>query len=81
MKKQKEKEEKEAQKRIPPQELFKRGEHEGKYSKFDEKGIPTHTADGTEITASQRKKLDKAWTAQKKAYDQIMAAQNGQNGH
>ncbi|KAH7729373.1 cysteine--tRNA ligasecytoplasmic [Aphelenchoides avenae] len=81
LKKQKEKEEKDAQKRIPPQEMFKRGEHEGKYSQYDDKGVPTHAVDGKEITASQKKKLEKAWTVQKKAYDQIMAAQNGQNGH
>ncbi|CAI2304971.1 unnamed protein product [Caenorhabditis sp. 36 PRJEB53466] len=45
--------------KIRPEDLFKQGEHEGKYSKFDERGVPTHLADGTEITKSQLKKLEK----------------------
>lgn len=38
-----------AAKKIKPEELFKQGEHVGKYSKFDERGVPTHLADGTEV--------------------------------
>ncbi|PIO67849.1 putative cysteine--tRNA ligase [Teladorsagia circumcincta] len=44
-----EKAEKEALKRIPPQEMFCRGDEAAKYSKWDENGIPTHTADGEEV--------------------------------
>ncbi|VDO64750.1 unnamed protein product [Haemonchus placei] len=43
--------EKEALKRIPPQEMFCRGDEAAKYSKWDENGIPTHTADGEEVEA------------------------------
>ncbi|KAF5286869.1 hypothetical protein FQA39_LY00402 [Lamprigera yunnana] len=46
---------KEALKRIPPNEMFK--DEIGKYSKFDENGLPTHDADGKEISKGQTKKL------------------------
>jgi len=45
---------------IDPKDLFKLGpEYAGKYSKFDDAGIPTHLADGTELTKSAKKKLAK----------------------
>lgn len=69
--KQKEKEEKEAAKRIPPWEMFKRGDDATKYSKYDEKGIPTHGADGEEISKKQRKKLEKQYETQQKNYEQV----------
>merc|ERR1712066_799757 len=56
----------EAQKKIPPSELFT-GETD-KYSKFDEKGMPTHNADGAEIPKAQLKKLQKVLQAQEKKY-------------
>jgi len=34
-------------------------EYEGKYGKFDDTGLPTHLADGTELTQSAKKKLAK----------------------
>ena len=50
---------KEARLRIPPIELFQKSEeYAGKYSKFDEAtGLPTHAADGTELSKSNIKKL------------------------
>uniref|UniRef100_A0A0M3JXA8 Cysteine--tRNA ligase, cytoplasmic n=1 Tax=Anisakis simplex TaxID=6269 RepID=A0A0M3JXA8_ANISI len=69
--KQKEKEEREAAKRIPPNEMFKRGDEATKYSKYDERGIPTHGADGEEISKKQRKKLEKLYETQKKNYEQV----------
>ncbi|VDO77455.1 unnamed protein product [Heligmosomoides polygyrus] len=45
-----EKAEKDALKRIPPQEMFSRGDEASKYSKWDENGIPTHTAEGEEVS-------------------------------
>ena len=52
-KKAKEKAEKEAAKdaarRINPLEMFKQGEEGAKYKAWDEKGIPTHMADGEEV--------------------------------
>ncbi|KAF1770270.1 hypothetical protein GCK72_002088 [Caenorhabditis remanei] len=59
-----------ASKRIKPEELFKQGEHTGKFSKFDQRGVPTHLANGEEISKSQLKKLEKVFEAQKKKYQQ-----------
>jgi len=56
----------EAQRKIPPSELFK-SETE-KYSKFDDKGMPTHDAKGEEIPKAQLKKLQKLYDAQEKKY-------------
>uniref|UniRef100_A0A7S0T9F5 glutamine--tRNA ligase n=1 Tax=Pseudo-nitzschia delicatissima TaxID=44447 RepID=A0A7S0T9F5_9STRA len=52
---------KEARMKIDPKDLFKLAEeYKGKYSKYDEKtGVPTHDADGTELTKSGMKKLKK----------------------
>ncbi|CAD6191916.1 unnamed protein product [Caenorhabditis auriculariae] len=69
----KEKADKEAAKRVPPTEMFKKGDEAAKYSKYDEKGIPTHLASGDEVTKSQRKKLEKMWEAQNKSYQQLTA--------
>jgi len=54
-------EEKEARMKIDPVNYFREvAEHAGKYSKFNEEtGVPTHLADGTELTKSAMKKLDK----------------------
>ncbi|KAK6023665.1 cysteine--tRNA ligase [Ostertagia ostertagi] len=71
-----EKAEKEALKRIPPQEMFCRGDEAAKYSKWDENGIPTHTADGEEISKKQRKKLEKLWETQQKNYQQAVGSGN-----
>ena len=54
-------EDKEKRMKIDPKDLFQVAEeYTGKYSKFHpETGIPTHTADGEELTKSAMKKLDK----------------------
>jgi cysteinyl-tRNA synthetase len=45
---------------IDPQDLFKLApEYKDKFSKFDDTGLPTHMADGTELTKSAKKKLEK----------------------
>lgn len=45
-----EKAEKEAAaKRVKPEDLFKQGDHAGKFSQYDVRGVPTHLADGTEV--------------------------------
>jgi len=56
----------EAQRRIAPGDLFK--DQTDKYSKFDDKGVPTHDAKGEEIPKSQLKKLQKLYDAQEKKY-------------
>jgi len=51
---------KEARLKIDPKDLFRLGsEYQGKYSKYNEKGIPTHMADGKDVTKSAMKKLEK----------------------
>jgi len=51
---------KEARMKIDPKDLFQQAEeYKGKYSKFDDNGVPTHLADGTELTKSAMKKLKK----------------------
>ena len=69
--------EKERLSKIPPQEFFKSSpgpgfdEKTGKalYSQFDAEGVPTHDADGAEVTKSAGKKLKKEWEKQKKLYE------------
>ena len=62
----------EAQRKMPPSELF-RGETD-KYSKFDDKGMPTHDAKGEELNKSQLKKLQKLYDAQEKKYNAYLKA-------
>jgi len=64
---------KEALRRLPPGEMF-RAETD-KYSKFDEKGLPTHDALGVEISKSQLKKLQKLYEAQDKLYQDFLKQQ------
>lgn len=69
---------KEALDRIPPWELFKK--ETDKYSKFDERGIPTHDAEGNELTKSALKKLTKQYETQEKKYNKLMATQKPGDG-
>ncbi|KAG4305561.1 hypothetical protein PORY_001117 [Pneumocystis oryctolagi] len=46
--------------KLSPKELFQTHE----YSKWDNKGLPTHDAQGTELTKSRRKKIIKEWEKQ-----------------
>jgi len=59
--------------RVPPSEMF-RAETE-KYSAWDDKGLPTHSKDGKEISGSQQKKLQKLWSAQEKKFNDYMKSQ------
>jgi cysteinyl-tRNA synthetase len=65
--------EKDAQRRIPPADLFKN--QTDKYSKFDSKGIPTHDADGKELSKSGAKKIAKLYEAQEKKYNDWIKSQ------
>lgn len=64
---------KEAQKRIPPSEMFRM--EIGKYTQFDKTGLPTHDAEGKEISKGQVKKLLKLQQAQEKRYQEFLASQ------
>lgn len=68
--KQKEKEKLEKMK-INPKDMFK---GQG-FKEFDEEGIPTVNADGTEVSKSARKKMLKQWGTQKKLYDEYLKSQ------
>ncbi|KAE9556057.1 hypothetical protein FO519_000691 [Halicephalobus sp. NKZ332] len=59
-------------KRIPPEEWFQRGPEAGKYSQYDDKGIPTHLVNGDEISKGARGKLVKAWEKQKSVYEKTV---------
>lgn len=74
MKKLTEPSEKEARKKIHPNEMFK---HEkDKYSKFDEKGLPTHDAEGKELSKGLLKRLQKLQIQQEKKYtDYLQSSQ------
>ena len=49
--------------------MFQQGEYEGKYSLFDERGVPSHDASGVELNKSQKKKHEKFFAAQKKKFE------------
>ncbi|XP_045533882.1 cysteine--tRNA ligase, cytoplasmic [Papilio machaon] len=65
---------KEEQKKIPPSEMFKR--ETDKYSKFDDKGLPTHDHEGKEVSKGLLKKLQKLQQAQEKKYNEYLASLN-----
>ncbi|XKL66922.1 hypothetical protein PGB90_010342 [Kerria lacca] len=62
--------EKEALKKIPPADIFKK--ETDKYSKFDDKGLPTHDAQGKEISKGLLKKLQKLQLLQEKKYTEYL---------
>ncbi|XP_012216089.1 cysteine--tRNA ligase, cytoplasmic [Linepithema humile] len=64
--------EKEAQRRIPPNDMFRL--EKDKYSQFDDKGLPTHDAEGKEISKGLFKKLQKLQQAQEKRYNEYLAS-------
>ncbi|KAG6796989.1 cysteine--tRNA ligase, cytoplasmic [Apis mellifera caucasica] len=63
---------KEAQRKIPPSEIFKL--ERDKYSRFDSNGLPTHDINGKEISKGQIKKLQKLQQAQEKRYNEYLAS-------
>ncbi|CAK1551714.1 unnamed protein product [Leptosia nina] len=65
---------KEEQKKIPPQEMFRR--ETDKYSQFDDKGLPTHDLEGKELSKGALKKLQKLQQAQEKKYNEYLASLN-----
>ncbi|CAG9090789.1 unnamed protein product [Plutella xylostella] len=65
---------KEELKKIPPNEMFRK--ETDKYSKFDDKGLPTHDHEGKEISKGLVKKLQKLQLAQEKKYNEYLASIN-----
>ncbi|KAJ3076493.1 hypothetical protein HK102_005414 [Quaeritorhiza haematococci] len=72
--------EKLAKGKTPPGEMFKDEEGLKAFSQWDEKGIPTHAADGSELPKSRRKKLIKEFDVQAKLHEEYKAfvAENGE---
>ncbi|KAM4845890.1 cysteine--tRNA ligase, cytoplasmic isoform 2-T2 [Thomomys bottae] len=65
-----------AKMKIPPSEMFL--SERDKYSKFDESGLPTHDAEGKELSKGQAKKLKKLLEAQDKLHKEyLQMVQNG----
>ncbi|CAG0912817.1 unnamed protein product [Notodromas monacha] len=64
---------KDAQRRIPPEKMFL--SLTDKYSKFDDRGMPTYDIEGKEIAKSQLKKLTKLREAQEKKYNDWLKEQ------
>jgi len=57
-----------------PSEVFKSGKHEGAYSEYDAKGIPTKLEDGSDIPDKKRAALTKEYEAARKKWDTHQAA-------
>ena len=66
----------EAQRKMPPNEMFKTAEEIEKYSAFDEHGIPTHFKDGKEIQGKAKKGLQTAYETQRNKYEKYVAEQS-----
>jgi cysteinyl-tRNA synthetase len=63
----------EQQLKIPPEEMFLK--ETDKYSQFDDKGIPTHDAEGKPLSDKQRKKLTKQWQVQEEKHRKYKSSQ------
>ncbi|XP_004599311.2 cysteine--tRNA ligase, cytoplasmic isoform X1 [Ochotona princeps] len=59
-----------AKMKTPPSEMFL--SESDKYSKFDENGLPTHDAEGKELSRGQAKKLRKLFEAQEKLHREYL---------
>ncbi|KAJ3110692.1 hypothetical protein HDU96_006372, partial [Phlyctochytrium bullatum] len=59
--------------KTPPEKLFTEGEAAAAYSKWDAQGIPTHKADGEELSKSGRKKLEKQFEQHQKLHEKYLA--------
>ncbi|PNY28914.1 cysteine-tRNA ligase [Tolypocladium capitatum] len=56
--------------KVPPEEMYK---SDGRYSAWDEQGLPTKMKDGSDVPKSQMKSLKKLWEKQKKAHEDLKA--------
>lgn len=60
--------------RVKPQDMFL--DQTDKFSRFDEKGMPTHDAKGEEISKAQLKRLQKLYAAQESKYNDYIYKQS-----
>lgn len=61
---------KDAQRKVNPVDMFR--SETDKYSAFDEAGLPTHDAEGKEVSKGQQKKLQKLQQQQQKRYQEYL---------
>ena len=55
----------------PPEALFSSGANAALYSAFDDAGVPTKLADGSEVSAKKRKDFAKELEKQKKEFEKL----------
>lgn len=60
--------------RVSPADIFHQGEYTGKYSAFDDNGMPTKDAEGNALSKSALKGLTKARARQEKLHTKFLAA-------
>ena len=72
--------EKEAKARTPPDEMFKTGEHAGKFATYDALGFPLTGADGQPLSKGLQKKLQKAQEVQAALHAQWKAGTDAATG-
>ncbi|RKP36672.1 cysteinyl-tRNA synthetase [Dimargaris cristalligena] len=60
--------------KVSPQEMFQVGEHAGKFSDFDNEGLPRKNDQGEELSSSQIKKLKKQHKDQAKLHEAYLAS-------
>merc|ERR1711963_835480 len=59
---------------VDSKELFQTGKDAAKYSAFDDAGMPTTKADGSELTEKELKPLQKKFEAAQKVWDKHQEA-------
>lgn len=67
--------------RVAPIDMFREDEYSGKYSAFDDKGIPLKDHEGKELSKSAIKNLTKARARQDKLHQKYLKAQKLSNGN
>ena len=58
---------------VLPSLYFQTGDWAGKYSAYDERGVPTHDREGARLKKKQRKKLERLYSNQVKKHEKALA--------
>ncbi|KAI0564140.1 Cysteine--tRNA ligase [Gracilaria domingensis] len=69
--------------KVSPDNMFREGDYAGKYSEYDDSGMPTKDVDGNVLAKSALKGLAKARLRQQKLHDKYLAstANKAENGN
>lgn len=67
---------------VSPADMFRQGEYAGKYSEYDDSGMPKKNCDGKDLSKSALKSLTKARVRQEKLHAKYLAAmaRDAENG-